>query len=185
MPGRHNVLNSLAALAVVIGYGLDGEVAGRWLKEFRGVRRRFELKGEAADVLVFDDYAHHPTEIQATLKAAREHYPNREVWAVFQPHTYTRTRALMEDFASSFGDADHIVITDIYPARERDSLGVHARQLVDRMASQDVHYVGSLEDTSEWLVSRLKPGSFVITLGAGSITSLGGELLRALKTRNA
>jgi len=183
VPGRHNVTNSLAALCVVIGCGLDVTVASELLSEFRGVRRRFEFKGSAGGVLVFDDYAHHPTEIRATLRAAREHYPGRDIWAVFQPHTYTRTRALMESFATSFGDADHVVVTDIYAARERDVLGVHASQLVGRMSAQDAHYGGSMKESVEWLLSRLKPGSFVITLGAGSVTTLGPELLQALRLR--
>ncbi|MCG2767110.1 MAG: UDP-N-acetylmuramate--L-alanine ligase [Anaerolineae bacterium] len=184
VPGRHNVLNGLAALAVTTECGVSADVAGEVLRDFHGVRRRFEYKGNVQDVLVYDDYAHHPTEIQATLAAARMQFPEREIWAVFQPHTYSRTLTLMDRFASSFGDADHVVITDIYPARERDSLGVHAKQLVERMAHPDVHYIGSLDEVAEWLAPHLKPGAFLVTLGAGSITVLGGDVLRALGEQN-
>jgi len=183
VPGRHNVLNGLAALAVTTECGISADVAEEALRDFHGVRRRFEYKGNVQDVLVYDDYAHHPTEVQATLAAAREQYPEREIWAVFQPHTYSRALALMDRFASSFGDADHVVVTDIYPARERDSMGVHAKQLVERMTHPDVHYVGSLDEVAEWLAPRLKPGTFLITLGAGSITLLGEDILRVLRGR--
>lgn len=183
VPGRHNVLNGLAALAVTTECGVSADVAGDALRDFHGVGRRFEYKGNVQDVLVYDDYAHHPTEVQATLAAARMQFPEREIWAVFQPHTYSRTLTLMDRFASSFGDADHVVITDIYPARERDSMGVHAKQLVERIAHPDVHYIGSLDEVAEWLASRLKPGAFLVTLGAGSITVLGGDVLRALGER--
>jgi len=183
VPGRHNVLNGLAALAVTAGCGVSADVAGEVLRDFHGAKRRFEYKGNEQDVLVYDDYAHHPTEVQATLAAARMQFPEREIWAVFQPHTYSRTLTLMDQFASSFGEADHVVITDIYPARERDSMGVHAKQLVERMVHPDVHYVGSLDEVAEWLALRLKPGAFLVTLGAGSITLLGGDVLRALGER--
>jgi len=183
VPGRHNVLNGLAALAVIIECGVSTDVAGKALRDFHGVRRRFEYKGNVQGVLVYDDYAHHPTEVQATLAAARAQYPGKEIWTVFQPHTYSRTLALMDSFASSFGDSDHVVITDIYPARERDSMGVHTKQLVERMTHQDVHYIGSLDEVAEWLAPRLKPGAFLITLGAGSITSLGEDVLRVLRKR--
>ena len=183
VPGKHNVLNGLAALAVTTECGVSADVAGETLRDFQGVKRRFEYKGSVQDVLVYDDYAHHPTEVQATLAAARQQYPEREIWAVFQPHTYSRTLTLMDRFASSFGDADHVVITDIYPARELDSMGVHAKQLVERMIHPDVHYVGSLGEVVEWMPPRLEPGAFVITLGAGSITLLGEGILMALRER--
>lgn len=183
VPGTHNVLNGLAALAVTTEYGMPIGVGGEILRDFHGVRRRFELKGIVRDVLVFDDYAHHPTEIQATLAAAKARYPDRQIWAIFQPHTFSRTLALMDRFASSFADADHVIVTDIYPARERDSMGVHARQLVERMTHRDVHYIGSLDEAAQWLAPQLKPGSFLVTLGAGSITSLGEQVLRALGDR--
>lgn len=184
VPGRHNVLNGLAALAVTTECGISTDEAGEILRDFRGVRRRFEYKGTERDVLVFDDYAHHPTEIQATLAGARAQHPGRHIWAVFQPHTYSRTLALMDRFASSFGDADHVVVTDIYAAREHNSMGVHASQLVERMTHEDVHHIGSLDEAAQWLAAELRPGALLVTLGAGSITLLGENVLRALRERS-
>lgn len=183
IPGRHNVRNGLAALAVADYLGIDLMEAGKTLAQFRGVERRFEVKGEAAGVIVIDDYAHHPSEIKATLAAARERYPERRVWAVFQPHTYSRTKALLSDFAASFGDADQVVVTDIYPARESDDLGINSQELVAAMNHQGVHYIGALSDVVVMLCQQLRGGNLLITLGAGDIYQVGEEILARLKRR--
>ena len=131
VPGRHNVRNALAALAVANWHGIQPKRAAAMLRDFEGAGRRFELIGEAGGVIVIDDYAHHPTEIAATLSAARLRYPTRRIWAVFQPHTYSRTQALLADFAHSFDDADQVIVLDIYAAREKIDLGMHSRLLLD------------------------------------------------------
>ncbi len=183
IPGRHNVKNGLAALAVSDYLGIDLIEAGKTLAQFRGVERRFEVKGEAAGVMVIDDYAHHPTEIKATLAAARERYPERRVWAVFQPHTYSRTKALLSEFAASFGDVDQVVVTDIYPAREIDDLGVSSQALLATMNHPGAHYVGALPDVVTMLSQQLRGGDLLITLGAGDIYEVGENVLARLKRR--
>jgi len=183
IPGRHNVKNGLAALAVSNYLGIDLIEAGKTLAQFRGVKRRFEVKGEAAGVMVIDDYAHHPSEIKVTLAAARERYPERRIWAVFQPHTYSRTKALWSDFAASFGHADQVVVTDIYPARESDDLGVNSQELVAAMNHPGAHYVGALSDVVVMLSQQLKGGDLLITLGAGDIYEVGEKVLARLKRR--
>jgi UDP-N-acetylmuramate--alanine ligase len=126
---------------------------------------------------VLDDYGHHPTEIRATLAAARQRFPGRTIWAVFQPHTFSRTLALIADFAAAFGDADHVIVTDIFPARERDNLGVHSRQIIERMAHPDARYIGSLDAATAYLLGHLRPGDVLITLGAGDGYLVGERVL--------
>jgi UDP-N-acetylmuramate--alanine ligase len=180
VPGRHNVLNTLAALAVIDHMGVPFDVSASALREFGGVRRRFELKGVARGVDVLDDYAHHPTEIRATLSAARQRFPGRSIWAVFQPHTYSRTRALLDDFATSFSDADHLIVTDIYAARERDTKRTHAVQIIERMDHADARHIGGLREATEYLLERLQAGDVLITLGAGDGYQVGEWVLAGL-----
>jgi UDP-N-acetylmuramate--alanine ligase len=180
LPGLHNVKNALAAIAVADHLGLDLTGVGAALREFRGTKRRFEHKGTADGVIVIDDYAHHPTEIQATLAAARGRYPDREIWAVFQPHTYSRTKALLAEFAESFGHADHVIVVDIYPAREYDNLGVSAADIVARMAHPDARHIAGLDEAVGYLTQRLKPGAVLITLGAGDGYLVGERVLASL-----
>ena len=130
VPGRHNALNATAALAALVSLGYDAAAAAAALETFTGVGRRFETKGEARGVLVIDDYAHHPSEIAVTLRAAKERFPDRRLWAVFQPHTFSRLKALLPDFAASFSDADRVMILDVYAARETDDLGIASADLV-------------------------------------------------------
>ena len=132
MPGRHNVRNALAALAVAHWHGIKPQWAAAMLHDFKGAGRRFEVIGDACGVIVIDDYAHHPTEVAATLSAARLRYPTRRIWAVFQPHTYSRTQALLADYAHSFEDVDQVIFLDIYAAREKIDLGMHSRLLLER-----------------------------------------------------
>jgi len=185
VPGQHNVSNALAALAVT--HWLTGEprrifpAVLRALAEFRSAERRLQQLGTACDVLVVDDYAHHPTEVQATLAALREQHPGRTLWAVFQPHTFSRTRALLDQFAACFADADHVLVTDIYAAREVDDGTIHARALVERMNHRDVRYVGTLDDAQTYIVEHIEPQALVVTLGAGDVTILGPRILKALE----
>ena len=177
--GLHNVSNALAVLAVVDRLELDLARVLEILPRFHGVRRRFEIKGEAQGVTVIDDYAHHPTEIRATLAAARRRFGQRPLWVFFQPHTYSRTRALLDEFAVSFGDADHVLISEIYAAREKDDLGIHARDLVQRVRHPDVRYVATLPEASALLQAELRPGDILLTLGAGNGDRVGESVLQA------
>lgn len=183
VPGLHNVANSLAALIVAERLGMPLAQARASLTQFRGVLRRFEIKGEASDVTVVDDYGHHPSEIKATLAAARARFPGRSIWAVFQPHTYSRVRSLMNDFAAAFSDADHVIVTAIYAARERDTLGVSGQDIVARMNDtrrRDARYIADLDDAASYLLANVKPGDVVITLSAGDGNRVGERLLQEL-----
>ena len=182
VPGRHNARNATAAMAMMARIGIEPADAARALSTFRGVGRRFESKGEAGGVLVIDDYAHHPTEIRATLRAARERYPDRRIWGVFQPHTYSRLKALMDDFGAAFGDADQIGILDVYASREIDTLGVSADDLRALLPETTLNAT-SPADAAVKLAALVEPGDVVFTLGAGSITDLGPLLLERLNAR--
>jgi len=186
VPGLHNVVNSLAALAAADRFGVSFSQACQSLTGFRGVQRRFEIKGEAAGVTVVDDYGHHPGEIRATLAAARSRFPGCEIWAVFQPHTYSRVWALMDDFATALADADHVIITAIYAAREHDTLGVSGQDILARMngtCRRDVHYIADLDEAASYLLANVKPGDVVITLSAGDGNRVGIKLLEELKAQ--
>ncbi len=180
IPGLQNVSNSLAALAVVDTLGVDFNIARNALAEFQGVGRRFEVKGEVGGITVVDDYAHHPTEIRATLAAARRRYAGRQIWAMFQPHTFSRTRALLADFAASFGDADHVLVTDIFRSREAFDSSVSAQDIVARMSHPDARYLPSLDEATATLLAEMKPGDVLITLGAGDGNIVGEGVLKAM-----
>jgi UDP-N-acetylmuramate--alanine ligase len=180
LPGAHNASNAMAALAVADFLDVPFRVVRAALTEFRGVGRRFEIKGEADGVIVVDDYAHHPTEIRATLQAARDRYPDRSLWAVWQPHTYSRTKTLLEDFAKAFGVADHVIVLPIYAARERDTLGVSNADVLATMRHPDARCVGSLDEALVWLGTEVRPGDVVLTLGAGDEYRVGEWLLEVL-----
>ncbi len=181
LPGVHNASNAMAALAVTDFLGVPFRVARATLTEFRGVGRRFEIKGEAGGVTVVDDYAHHPTEIRATLLAARERFPQRVLWAVWQPHTFSRTKALLTEFAQAFGVADHVVILPIYASREVDTLGVRSADVVAAMHHPDARCAGSLEEALVWLGTEVRPGDVVLTLGAGDGYKVGEWLMEVLR----
>jgi UDP-N-acetylmuramate--alanine ligase len=178
VPGTHNVLNALAALAVAERVGIEPRRAGETLARFQGVARRFQVKGEIRGVVVVDDYAHHPSEIRATLRAARGRYPDRALWAVFQPHTFSRTQALLDDFARAFGEADHVIVTEIYAAREKDSLGVSSRDILARMCHPDARYAPNLHAAVAMLRAVRGP-AVIVTLGAGDVYHVGEEWMRA------
>jgi UDP-N-acetylmuramate--alanine ligase len=184
IPGLQNVKNAVGAIAACRILGVEPEQSGLALSSFRGLKRRFEIKGEAGGVIVVDDYAHHPTEIKVTLAAARERFPGREIWAVFQPHTYSRTKALLEEFASSFSQADHVIICDIYAAREKDTLGISSLDILALMDHPDAKYIGSLEAVAFYLEEHLKPGAVLITLGAGDVYQVGEKVLEALRGKD-
>jgi UDP-N-acetylmuramate--alanine ligase len=180
VPGAHNASNATAALAVTDFLGVSFGVARGALTEFRGVGRRFEIKGEAGGVVVVDDYAHHPTEIRATLQAARDRFAGRSLWAVWQPHTYSRTVMLLADFAQAFGAADHVIVLPIYAARETDTLGVSSADVVAAMQHPDARCTRSLDEAVVWLGTELRPGDVVLTLGAGDGYKVGEWLLEVL-----
>jgi UDP-N-acetylmuramate--alanine ligase len=179
VPGNHNVLNSLAACGVALQCGVPPDVIRQALAEFGGVYRRFEIKGETtAGVLVIDDYAHHPTEIQATLEAARKGW-DRRIVAVFQPHTYTRTRDFYREFATSFDNADVIILMDVYPAREEPIEGVSGRLIADAARDaghRQVFYAERLEDVAELLTQVLRPKDILLTMGAGDVWRVGSKV---------
>ncbi len=180
IPGEHNVTNALAAIAIADHLEIDLELARNTLAHFRGAARRFEVKGESRGVIVVDDYAHHPSEIRATLAAARQRYTGRPVWAVFQPHTYSRTLALLDEFAKAFVDADHVIIANIFASRERENPGISSLDLVKRIKHRDARYLESLDEIASFLEANLTSGDVVITLGAGDIHRVGTQVLQTL-----
>jgi UDP-N-acetylmuramate--alanine ligase len=184
VPGAHNVSNSLAAIAVARELEVDPEVIRKALKEFSGVQRRFQVKGEAKGVLVVDDYGHHPTEIRATLAAAKAAL-NRRVVCLFQPHRYTRTKHLLEEFSTAFNQADRLIILDIYPAGEQPIPGITGQVVyegIKRHGHKDAAYVAGREEAIERLASSLRPGDLLLTLGAGDVWKLGEAILERLRS---
>lgn len=182
IPGRHNVLNSLASIAVALNAGIDIGIIQSSLLQFRGTYRRFDIKGTENSITVIDDYAHHPTEIKATLDAAKQ-YPHKRVWCVFQPHTYSRTKTLFKEFTQAFFNADRVVITDIYAAREKDNGEVRIVDLVDEVNnnSSNATYMKDFGDIADFIAREAQPGDIVFTMGAGDIYKLGQIILDKLK----
>ena len=184
MPGRHHALNALAALAVAEDLEIPFRIAAHALEEFGGIHRRFEVKGEERDILVVDDYGHHPEEIRATLRAAREGFPRRLVVA-FQPHRYSRTRDLFNEFLEAFDDADAIVLTEIYSAGEERIDGISSEavyQALRRRGHVDVRYVAARERVADALLEMVRPGDLVLTLGAGDIHRTADEFLSLIRS---
>jgi UDP-N-acetylmuramate--alanine ligase len=182
MPGLHNVYNALATVATAFEFDIPFRIVQESLGDFKGIQRRFQIKGEKKGILVVDDYGHHPVEIMATLKAARSGWKRRVV-VVFQPHRYSRTQALFKEFLSAFYDADVLVLTDIYPAGEDRIEGVEAKNLFEGIREyghRDVTYIPTKKEIAAHLLRILKPGDLVMTLGAGDITQISDELLNLL-----
>lgn len=181
IPGRHNVSNALACLVVIDCLNLPLEKAAQALGQYSGAGRRFEVRGEARGVIVIDDYAHHPSEIRATLAAARSRFPEKNIWAVWQPHTYSRTRTLLSEFATAFENADHVVVTDIYAARENSPAnGFSSQQVVENMVHREANYVPGLSQAADYLLDRVQPEAVVLVLSAGDADQISDLLLRKL-----
>ena len=179
VPGEYNILNALAAFATARIIGISEDLAAYGLNRYTGTDRRFEYKGEMNGVTIIDDYAHHPDEIEATLTAARN-YPHKKLWCVFQPHTYSRTKAFITQFANSLSLADEIVLAEIYPARETDNLGISSKTLYDKIKEpgKSVHYFSSFNEIETFLKENCLNGDLLITMGAGDVVLIGENLLK-------
>lgn len=178
--GEHNVSNALGCLALASLYGIGADTLQRAFSAFHGTDRRFEYKGEKNGFTIIDDYAHHPTEIRATLTSARN-YPHGTLWCAFQPHTYTRTRAFLKDFASSLALADKIILADIYAAREKDPGDISSQNLADELEKlgKEVYYLPDFDAIEKFILKNLIDGDLLITMGAGNIVDIGERLLEA------
>ena len=178
VPGIHNVSNALAAIALAHLLGISDDVTARGLGSFTGTERRFQYKGEVAGVTIIDDYAHHPTEIQATLHAA-QNYPHKKIWCVFQPHTYTRTKALLPEFAQALTLADHVVLADIYAAREKNTIGISSQDLQREIQELGTpcEYFPTFDEIENFLLKSCTQGDLLITMGAGDVVNIGEHLL--------
>ncbi len=183
VPGEHNVLNALAVLALVDWLGLDVAEAARALGDFRGAGRRFDVLGEAVGVLVVDDYGHHPTEIKATLAAARARYPGRRLWAVWQPHTYSRTLQLLSDFGAAFDHADRVLVTGVYAAREAPPADFSHDHLLAAIRADAPVYQQKLEEATGYLLAQVKAGDVILVFSAGDATAVSAGLLAGLQAR--
>ena len=179
VPGEHNVHNAMASIVLADLLGIDSSVMQKAFLEFSGTDRRYEFKGEKNGVSIIDDYAHHPTEITATLKAA-SNYPHRSLWCVFQPHTYSRTKAFLPEFAKALSLADHVVLADIYPARETDNLGISSNDLREELLELGANctYLPSFEEIEKFLLKNCINGDLLITMGAGDVVKIGENLLQ-------
>lgn len=178
VPGIHNVDNAIAALALAGLLQIPCQTAQKGLLDFAGTERRFEYKGKVGGVTIVDDYAHHPTEITATLTAAKN-CPHQTLWCVFQPHTYTRTKALMDDFAKALALADKVVLADIYAARETDNLGISSdtlRAKIEKLGTE-AYYFPSFDEIETFLLEKCVHGDLLITMGAGDVVKIGEKLL--------
>ena len=174
IPGRHNVLNALACIALCNAYDISAETIKSAIENFKGADRRFEFKGMVNGAKVFDDYGHHPTEVSATAKALKNKKYN-ESWVVFQPHTYSRTFNLLNDFANALLSFDHIIVTDIYAARETNTYNISSKDLADAIINlgKNAQYIPTLEDCAKYLKENVKENDIVLTLGAGTVTNIG------------
>ncbi|MSQ09576.1 MAG: UDP-N-acetylmuramate--L-alanine ligase [Dehalococcoidia bacterium] len=181
VPGRHNVSNTLAAIAVAGALGVDVASLAPVLNAFQGVNRRFQVLDDVGGVTVIDDYGHHPTEARVTLAAARARYGNRRIWCVFQPHTYSRTKLLLPEFRDAFADADKLTVTEIYAAREDPVWGITGSDLVATLNHQDVAFAASVAEAAAQVVEGVRPGDVVIAMGAGDIYTASQRILAALR----
>jgi len=178
IPGQYNVQNALAAIVVAATIGVPPDKSGQTLSTFQGTGRRFEVKGEINGITIVDDYAHHPVEIKATLAAARARFGERAIWAVFQPHTFSRTKLLLPDFAAAFNEADHAIILDIFSsAREKDDGTISSLDLLACMKHADARHIGPIPAAITYLQNHLSPGDVLMTLGAGDGYKVGEGVL--------
>ncbi len=187
VPGEHNVLNALAAIAAGLGLGLTVPDMAPGLTAFAGVERRFQVLGSSGDVTIVDDYAHHPTEVRASVQAARAAAPERRLVVAFQPHLFSRTRDLASEFAGALAQADVVLLLDIYPSREKPMAGVTSALIADVMSSlgRAPEWTGARESLVPALEALVRPGDLVVTMGAGDVTRCGHELLTALQAKPA
>lgn len=181
VPGVHNVLNALGVLAVADALGLSVSEAALALADFRGTSRRFDVRGEPNGVLIIDDYAHHPTEIRSALAAARARYPQRRLWAVWQPHTFSRTLTLWGDYVTAFGAADRVLVTDVYAAREQRPQGFDLGALVTGIDHKHALFAATLDTATEFLLQQVQPGDVVLVMSAGDAIEISQSLYGALK----
>jgi len=182
VPGKHNAFNASAALAVVDTIGLSIQNAITALRQFSGTERRFDILGTEAGITIIDDYAHHPTEIQATISAARNRYPDKNIWTVWQPHTYSRTQQLFDDFTKSFSKSDHVIVTEIYASREK-LRPFSSKTVVANMKHPDVRYIAQLQDVTELLIENLSDGDVLLVLSAGDATQISKDVLNFFKEK--
>lgn len=185
VPGEHNVLNATAAIAVAAHLGVAMTDIQATLGRFTGAARRFEPVGSVGRIQIFDDYAHHPSEVRATLRAARQRFGQRPVWVVFQPHTFSRLAALIDQFAEAFVEADRLFVSDVYAAREQNTFGVSAQDLVARISRPPATYLPTQEEILDALLRELPDDAVVLIMGAGDITTLGPRLRRALEAHRS
>ncbi len=183
VPGKHNAQNGLAAIAAGLTAGICFDSMRTALAQFGGMARRFQLISNTNQVTIIDDYAHHPTEIRATLAAAREQFRQRRIWAVWQPHTFSRTKLLLQDFAVSFNDADRVIVLDVYRSRETEADGVGADRVIAAMAHPSVHHIGDRRDAAAYILERILPDDVVLTLGAGDGNAIGSWIADSLESR--
>ena len=178
VPGKHNILNALACIAVCFEYGIDKYYIKDSLLDFTGANRRFEFVGSYENISVFDDYAHHPVEILATANALKNK-EYRQSWIIFQPHTYSRTKEHLDDFAKVLTNFDNVIITDIYAAREQNIFNISSKNLVDkiRFLGKDVTYISDFNDIAKFIRERACPNDIVLTVGAGTVTEIGKKIL--------
>ena len=178
IPGKHNVMNALACIAVCYQYGLEKEDIKNALFKYSGAHRRFEYKGNFNNINVYDDYGHHPTEIVATANALKKKKYNKS-WVIFQPHTYSRTKNLLNDFANALTNFDNIIVTDIYAARENNTYNISSQDLVNKIKSigHDAIYISDFNEIVKYVKEHAKPQDIVLTLGAGTVTNIGPMLV--------
>jgi UDP-N-acetylmuramate--L-alanine ligase (EC 6.3.2.8) len=183
--GEHNIYNALATYCVSSLIGMEDRDILNKLSHFNGVHRRLEYKGLLGDVKIIDDYAHHPTEIMASLRAIRKS-TNEKIYCVFQPHTFTRTKILLDGFAKAFVDADKVIIADIYAAREKDLGEIHSRDLAEKikLSGTDAIYLGSFKEIEDFLLNEVSDHDIIVTMGAGNVYEVGEDLLKINEMAN-